>query len=298
MGLGWALAGLLSAASVALPRLLQLNDHFVGGFVTAEAYAMVAGLLLCGIVMGAVDPQRAARWGVVVGLAPLVAMMVSMARKGPGNLWPIAILLSLMLGVPAAAVGAFLGKGIRHRRPAGVVVLGGLALLLVLVRADGDHESSGTTRYWGFLALAPPPTPEQRAEQRTEAWLAEYACFVTSAIPNLSESADSTTVVQPASFGGTGWVRGHAGPNEGVTALATVTLLRVPGRDSMEIRITGPMKLTFRGKLTSENEASGKWRCTESLETAPDAALGVDGEWVLRRGSWPAEELAWPVIQR
>jgi hypothetical protein len=50
--------------------------------------------------------------------------------------------------------------------------------------------------------------------------------------------------------------------------------------------------------LTSENEARGKWRCPADLAPAAGVAPGVDGEWVLRRGSWPTEELAWPVLQR
>jgi hypothetical protein len=115
----WAAAGSLAAASVVLPRLLKLNEHFASGFVTAEAYGMSAGLLLSGIIMGAADPQRAARWGVVVGLAPLIATAVRMAYQGPGNLWPIAIFVALMLGVPAAAVGTFVAKTIRRRQPAG-----------------------------------------------------------------------------------------------------------------------------------------------------------------------------------
>ena len=110
----WALAGALAAASDVVPRLLKLNDRFATGFLSAEAYAMCAGLLVSGIVMGALDPPGAARWGVVVGLAPLADTAVRMAQEGSvGNLWPIAIVLALVLGVPAASAGALIGRTIR-----------------------------------------------------------------------------------------------------------------------------------------------------------------------------------------
>lgn len=111
----WTLAGILAGASLGLPRLLNLNDHYRGAFLTAEAYAMSAGLLLSGFILGAIDPKRAARWGVAVGMAPLLGMIVSMTGDGPGNLWPVAIVFSLLLGLPPATLGAFVGMVTRRR---------------------------------------------------------------------------------------------------------------------------------------------------------------------------------------
>ena len=109
----WGLAGLLAAASVVLPPLLNLNDHLGSAVLTAEAYAMMAGLMVGGLVLGTLDPGRSAHWGVVVGLAPLAVMILRMADEGPGNLWPVAIVLSLILGWPPASLGAFIGKALR-----------------------------------------------------------------------------------------------------------------------------------------------------------------------------------------
>ena len=297
----WALAGLLATASVVLPRLFRLNEHFASGFFTAEAFGMIIGLLLSGIIMGAADPQRAARWGVVVGLAPLVETAIRMSHQGLGTLWPIAIFLALMLGVPAAAVGTLIGKRLRRRQPAALLVPGGLtALLMVLVQTSGGGvRGRGTDPYWGFTALAPPPAQDTAIVGGRGENLLASACYVTGAIPNLPEIAGTTTVARVEwSFGGTHWARGNAEPHESQAVPSTLTLLRVPGTDSVELRITAPVRLTFHGTVTSANEASGRWRCIDGVTGSPDSTLGLDGEWVLRRGSWPTEKLAWPVIRK
>ena len=79
-------------------------------------------------------------------------------------------------------------------------------------------------------------------------------------------------------------------------ALSQVTVVRLANSDSVELRLTTPARLTFRGRVTSAGEASGRWRCTDARALTPEFALGVDGEWVLRRGGWRTDKLTWPAI--
>lgn len=110
----WILAVLLATASIVLPRLLKLNEHFASGGFTPAAYGIVATIFISGIIMGAFDPARAARWAVVLGLAPLAETALRMIQQGPGNLWPIAIFLALVLGLAPAALGTVVGKNLRR----------------------------------------------------------------------------------------------------------------------------------------------------------------------------------------
>ena len=99
-------AAMLGIASTVLPRFLSLNDRFPSAFLTPEAYAMALALLASGTIVGLLDPERAIRWGVVVGLGPVLDLVVDMSLQGPGNLWPIAIFLVLLIGVLPAVLGA------------------------------------------------------------------------------------------------------------------------------------------------------------------------------------------------
>ncbi len=286
----WTLAALLAAASVVLPRFLKLNEHFASGFFTAEAYGMSTALLFSGIIMGALDPQRAARWGVVVGLAPLAETAVRMAHQGPGNLWPIAIVLALMMGWPPTLAGVVLGWGMRRvtdrlrptRRGLALLFVGagicGLGLLEYL-RAKGLPQAPKSV-YWGVQALAPGP----RAGVSAIHW-----CRFSSAIPNLPEIRDPITVLSSANFD-----RDRARDLKGDPW--TLTLVRLAGSDSVELRANDGTHLVLAGRMTSPDEASGVWQCSDSLSGQPDSLLVIEGEWVLRRGSWPGSELNWPVI--
>src|SRR6476620_9181942 len=98
----------LAAASIVLPRIAKLNEHMHSSFLTPEAKAMAIGILLSALVMGLIDPVHRWEWAVVVGLAPLAEESVRMVRQGPGNLWPIAIVLGLFFGLVPSFTGAAL----------------------------------------------------------------------------------------------------------------------------------------------------------------------------------------------
>lgn len=116
--LGLALA--LGAMSLILPRLLRLSEHLhpqnlPSASLAPEAYATMLGLFLSGLALGAIDPSRWVIWGIIVGLAPLMGMIGTMVQQGsPGNLWPIAIVLSTMIGVPLALLGTRFGMIIQQ----------------------------------------------------------------------------------------------------------------------------------------------------------------------------------------
>ena len=111
----WVLAIALGAAAVVLPRSLRLNDFTVGGMLTTEAYAMMLGIAGGALIMALRDPVYDRRWCIVVGLAPLAEVAVRMFESGPGNLWPIAIFLALVLGFAPAFIGLYVARGIRRR---------------------------------------------------------------------------------------------------------------------------------------------------------------------------------------
>jgi hypothetical protein len=74
-------------------------------------------LMVAGMIMGVLEPSlpRAAAWSLLVGLAPLTETVIRMSRQGPGNLWPIAIVVALMMGWPPVLAGALVGWGTRRR---------------------------------------------------------------------------------------------------------------------------------------------------------------------------------------
>jgi hypothetical protein len=92
-------AVLLGAAAFLLPRLFRVSKSLSsGGVLTPEAQVMAAALLLAGLIMGTLDPDQALRWGRIVGMGPVLGMLVLMGLQGPGNLWPVAMLLALLPG--------------------------------------------------------------------------------------------------------------------------------------------------------------------------------------------------------
>ena len=111
----WVLAVGLGFAAIVLPRIANLNGRMSAAFLTAEAWGSIVGIVLASLLMGLIDPTRRARWAVVIGLAPLADTMFRMARSEPGNLWPIAIVLALLLGF----IPSFLGAGLSLVRNAG-----------------------------------------------------------------------------------------------------------------------------------------------------------------------------------
>lgn len=111
----WVLAIALGATAIVLPRALVLNVATLGGMLTDQAYATMLGIAVGALIMALRDPAYDRRWAKVVGLAPLAEMAVRMFESGPGNLWPIAIFLALMMGFPPAFIGLYVARGIRLR---------------------------------------------------------------------------------------------------------------------------------------------------------------------------------------
>jgi hypothetical protein len=135
--------------------------------------------------------------------------------------------------------------------------------------------------YWGVQALA----PDSLAGSPGTHW-----CRFTSGIDSLPEIRDSVTVLSSANFS-----RDRARDLRGDAW--RLSLVRLAGSDSVELRANDATRhLVLAGRMTSPDEASGIWQCSDSLSGQPDSLLVVQGEWVLRRGSWPGSDLKWPVI--
>lgn len=113
----WLLALALAAASILLPRAARLNTYLGSSFLTAETYAMMLGILVSALLMAWLDPAHRRRWALVIGLAPLVGTLGRMLHSGPGNLWPIAIVLDLFVGLIPSFLGASLTRALRPRTP-------------------------------------------------------------------------------------------------------------------------------------------------------------------------------------
>ncbi len=113
----WLLALALAAASLLLPRAARLNTYLGSAFLTAETYAMMLGILVSALLMARLDPVHRRRWALVIGLAPLVETLGRMLHSGPGNLWPIAIVLDLFIGLVPSFLGARLERALRPRTP-------------------------------------------------------------------------------------------------------------------------------------------------------------------------------------
>lgn len=67
------------------------------------------------LTLARLAPHRALRWGGIVGLGPLFGTLVLLVLRGPGNLWPVTLLLALLLGTAPAPIGAWVARSF-HRR--------------------------------------------------------------------------------------------------------------------------------------------------------------------------------------
>ena len=114
---GWGVAALLGVVAVTLPRLLDLNGRLGRtGFFTPEAYGTAVALLVTGMIVASVSERDAMRRAAVVGLGPMFVTFWRSALEGPGNLWPIALLFDLILGLPPALLGAWIARAFRRFR--------------------------------------------------------------------------------------------------------------------------------------------------------------------------------------
>ena len=109
----WLLVAVLAVVSFELPRLLHLSEKFHTGIFTPEAYAQAGLLFLSSILVTSYDTEHLRRWGVALGLSPLFTIFI----KGPGNLWPIALILVGIFSLLPSMLGVAVVKlVIRIRR--------------------------------------------------------------------------------------------------------------------------------------------------------------------------------------
>ena len=114
LGLLWALAILLSAAAIWLPRVLRVGDYFEGYFFTAETYGTMAASFLGALLMGLLDPGRSFWWGLAVGAGPFAFGIFLIYTAGGGFPFvPIALVFIVSFLPPVVA--ASLGQTLRDR---------------------------------------------------------------------------------------------------------------------------------------------------------------------------------------
>jgi len=109
-----ALAILLSAASVALPRLLGVGNYFEGFFFTAETYGTMVASFLAALLMGLLDPEFSFGWGLAVGLGPCAYGLFLIYAAG-GGFPPLPIALVVVTSFLPPVVAASLGQALRER---------------------------------------------------------------------------------------------------------------------------------------------------------------------------------------
>ena len=291
------------------PPVPMAGEYFLSNILIANYGFLTAGLyLLFGYFAGRftrVRPVLAALAMVV--LFPAVSCYEGERYPGSHNLIPFEFVGHFLMALPAWG-GALLGrslalreftakKGVAQQNYALWLLAASVGLALLEHERQGSRVVRETTSdYWGVLAFAPAPVARDSMLQGGHP-AAKHWCKFSSAIPNMRQIRDSVTVRVSVGFQRDRDVysdRRAAHEDGGSEDLRTLTLVRLVGSDSVELRVLGGPALG--GRMTSVDEASGLWQCADSLPGRPDSVIVIQGEWVLRRGSWPSEELNWPVI--
>jgi len=139
---GFAVTGLFAAVAPSfLSQVVGIGNHAIAGLIAGSIFAASA---VAQLVAGRMDPQRA----VAVGCAILVVGMVILA---------VALQLSSLVGLIAAAVVAGIGQGISFSR--------GLAAVAERAPADRRAEVSSTYFVVAYVALSLPVVGEGLAAQ-------------------------------------------------------------------------------------------------------------------------------------
>ena len=139
---GFAVTGLFAAVAPSfLSQVVGIGNHAIAGLIAGSIFAASA---VAQLVAGRMDPQRA----VAVGCAILVVGMVILA---------VALQLSSLVGLIAAAVVAGIGQGISFSR--------GLAAVAERAPADRRAEVSSTYFIIAYVALSLPVVGEGVAAQ-------------------------------------------------------------------------------------------------------------------------------------
>jgi MFS family permease len=140
---GFAVTGLFAAVAPSfLSQVVGIDNHAVAGLIASSIFFASA---VAQIAAGNLNPQRA----VAIGCAILVAGMVILA---------VALQLSSLVGIIAAAVVAGVGQGINFSR--------GLAAVAERTPADRRAEVSSTYFVVAYVAISLPVVGEGVAAQQ------------------------------------------------------------------------------------------------------------------------------------
>ena len=140
---GFAVTGLFAAVAPSfLSQVVGIDNHAVAGLIASSIFFASA---VAQIAAGNLNPQRA----VAIGCAILVAGMVILA---------VALQLSSLIGIIAAAVVAGVGQGISFSR--------GLAAVAERTPADRRAEVSSTYFVVAYVAISLPVVGEGVAAQQ------------------------------------------------------------------------------------------------------------------------------------
>jgi hypothetical protein len=111
------LALLFAFLAEALPRVLPLTDRSPVAFLSARAVVTALLIFAGGLCMGAIDPERAGWWGLLVGSGPLLHLLLRVFSQRPPSLWPLAAVLAAAFGLIPAVLGTLIGRRLRSRAP-------------------------------------------------------------------------------------------------------------------------------------------------------------------------------------
>jgi hypothetical protein len=131
--------GLLAAAlgliAMVLPRVPRIRpediaggvisiDPFSAGLLDGNNTVMSALLVAFVAIMTWLRPTFVWQTAIILGLAPAAWLSIVMIVHGPGDIWPIALVVAVGYGALIAGVGMGLGKFVallskRVRRPTG-----------------------------------------------------------------------------------------------------------------------------------------------------------------------------------
>ena len=110
----YGLAIVLAIMSLWISGILRAEYYFGEDSFTLKLYCMLLALLVSGFIMGAISPKDPWRWGLVIGLAPLMQIVILVipkiiSTKSVGNLLPLVLFLALLSGMVPSFAGAYSG---------------------------------------------------------------------------------------------------------------------------------------------------------------------------------------------
>jgi hypothetical protein len=114
------LAAAIGLLAVVLPRLPHIRPaHIAGGIILGPFSAglldgnvrlMSVLLVAFAAILTWLRPMSAWQSAVILAFAPAIWMVIVMVLHGPGDIWPIALVLAIGYGAVMALVGFGVGK--------------------------------------------------------------------------------------------------------------------------------------------------------------------------------------------